>query len=459
VPPTPREAKAVAHGLCDYIGNPFLDAARHARSGELAADWLPHARDLLAALIGAGETGLARRALVALCMRELADGDDAGQAVTRQCTDEQLARLRLPRDAVERQAAAAARCQRALSAVRGGSAGIRHVRATTWKACFGDSVYESIRMQPFVRRLNVMIRGETGTGKELVARAIAVASPQPDRYQALNAAAIPEQLLESELFGHRRGAFTGADEDREGKLVAASGGTVFLDELADLPGPLQPKLLRVIETNEVTPVGANEPHAVDLRYVSATSEPIESQVDAGEFRRDLYQRLAGVTIEIPPLRSRPEDLQPIAEAILERLATGMGLTARDRAYATSTAELSKLDVVQARLLAWLAGDEAARRPWHGNVRELENVIRSGLLGLDETRPPDDSTPPVDGDPPAPDPGLQRFIDARAPLRELEDWYVRHVLAASRYNQRKAAKVLGIDRGTLARRLKKIESEG
>ncbi len=460
MPTTPHEAVAVAQRLVNYVGNPFADAGRFAAAGEVAEAWAPRASELLAALVRAGDNKLARRAAVALTLHARLAGTAPAIADARQVPAALLDGLKLKREAVLGIAASAARCTRALGELRGVSAAMQSVRVATWKACFGESVYEAIRMQPFIRGLNVLIRGETGTGKELVARAIASSAADPAPTQAVNAAAIPRDLLESELFGHRKGAFSGASSDRDGKLVAASGGTIFLDEVADLAPELQPKLLRVIETHRVTPIGANEPLEVNLRYVSATSEPLESLVESGGFRRDLYQRLAGATIAVPPLRDRPEDLQPIADVIFERFAARMGLVADGSVNGTSTAELSPLHIIRARFHAWLGSDEAAGRPWHGNVRELENVIRAWLLGLGAGDGATGTPAPVNRDAGAagaPPPALDRFLRAEAPLRDVEDWYVMHVLAAANYSQRKAAKILGIDRGTLSRRLRRIES--
>lgn len=203
--------------------------------------------------------------------------------------------------------------------------------------------------------VTVLILGETGTGKELVARAIHRASRRArGRFVAVNCAAIPESLLEAELFGYVKGAFTGAEARREGKLVAASGGTLFLDEVGELPLALQPKLLRALEEKEVTPLGSDRPVAVDVRLVAATNRDLESLVKEGRFRPDLYFRLNVVPIKLAPLRERREDIEPLVQYLLPRIASRHGKPIRD---------------VEPELYAWLSAQD-----WPGNVRELENTL-------------------------------------------------------------------------------------
>jgi two-component system, NtrC family, response regulator HydG len=200
-----------------------------------------------------------------------------------------------------------------------------------------------------------LILGETGTGKELVARAIHASSRRAKgRFVAVNCAAIPDTLLEAELFGHTRGAFTGAVRARDGKLLTASGGTLFLDEVGDVPGSVQPKLLRVLEEGTVTPLGADHPVPVDLRLLAATNHDLQEGVRAGTFREDLFYRLNVVPIVLPPLRQRREDIPPLVRHLLPRLAERHGKAVRD---------------VAPDVLDWLT-----RRSWPGNVRELENTL-------------------------------------------------------------------------------------
>jgi DNA-binding NtrC family response regulator len=202
----------------------------------------------------------------------------------------------------------------------------------------------------------VLILGETGTGKELVAHALHTHSDRKDkRFVALNCAAFPENLLETELFGHEKGAFTGADKLRKGKFEHADGGTLFLDEIGDMPLTLQAKLLRVLQSQELERVGSNEPIRVNVRFLSATHRDLGAAIEEGKFRRDLYFRLNGVTIELPPLRERLDDLPRLAAHFLRRAAAERGRT--PPALADATLELLR-----------------AHR-WPGNVRELENVMR------------------------------------------------------------------------------------
>ncbi len=216
----------------------------------------------------------------------------------------------------------------------------------------------------------VLIAGPTGSGKELVARAIHQNGPRAKGvFAAVNCAAIPEPLLESELFGHEKGAFTGADTRRRGLLETAAGGTVFLDEIGDMPRPLQAKLLRVLQERRVRRVGGEEEVALDVRVVSATHQDLRARIHAGVFREDLYHRLAGYEIAVPALAERLEDLPLLAHYFVERYAAEFGLRTAG---------------IDAEALAWLR-----TRPWPGNIRQLQNVIRRALTrtrnhGIDAT---------------------------------------------------------------------------
>ena len=206
----------------------------------------------------------------------------------------------------------------------------------------------------------VLVSGESGTGKELVARAIhevSVRGAQP--FVAVNCSAIPEQLLEAEFFGYRKGAFTGANDDREGFFQAANGGTLFLDEIGDLPLSMQSKLLRAIQERSVRPVGAVSEQAVDVRLLSATHKDLNAEVLAGQFRQDLYYRLNVIQIRVPPLRERLEDLMTISERVLERLARDAGVWPAPRLTRDALVHL-------------------ARYPFPGNVRELENLLHRAV---------------------------------------------------------------------------------
>jgi len=234
-------------------------------------------------------------------------------------------------------------------------------------------------------RSTVLIAGESGTGKELVARAIHQAGSDRGRFVAVNCAAIPHELLENQLFGHRKGAFTGADRDQPGVFVHAGAGTVFLDEIGEMPLATQAKLLRAIEQKEVFPVGANEPIRVEARVLAASNKDLAKEVEAGRFREDLFYRLNVVCVAVPPLRERREDIPALVEYFLQRHARELGKRVQGVEH----------EAMQ-RLVAWR---------WRGNVRELQNALeRAVILGdgplvrLHDLPPdmvPDDDAGPVD----------------------------------------------------------------
>jgi two-component system response regulator PilR (NtrC family) len=219
------------------------------------------------------------------------------------------------------------------------------------------------RLRDLIKRVanatsSVLITGESGTGKEMVARALHFQSPRAERpFVVLNCGAIPENLIESELFGHVKGAFTGATAAREGLFQAAHGGTLFLDEVGELPPPLQVKLLRVLQDRKVRPVGGTAEVEVDVRVVAATNRDVESEVEAGTFREDLFYRLNVIRIEAPPLRDRPEDIPVLAEYFLQKHSALQG----------RRLEFSP------EAMRWLA-----QQPYAGNVRELENIVERGV---------------------------------------------------------------------------------
>jgi two-component system response regulator HydG len=278
----------------------------------------------------------------------------------------------------------------------------------------------------------VLITGESGTGKELVARAIHACGGRKDGpFVAVNCAAIPETLLESELFGHKRGAFTDARADHTGQFVEAEGGTIFLDEIAELPLALQPKLLRVLQDREVRPLGASRPEKIDVRVIAATNRDLEERLRQGVFREDLYYRLNVIQIQIAPLRARVDDILPLADHFLARSAKRAG-----------KALGGFRDAVTKMLLAY---------HWPGNVRELENVIeRAVALCEGEIIGPDD-LPPAMRDRRNQD----RLAGAMAQgltLDQLEREYIERVLEAEGGNKTRAAQRLGLDRKTLYRKL-------
>jgi DNA-binding NtrC family response regulator len=280
--------------------------------------------------------------------------------------------------------------------------------------------------------LPVMIRGESGTGKDLVARAIHFQGPRRRRpFLSENCAAIPESLLESELFGHVRGAFTGADRAREGLFERADGGTLFLDEVGDMPPPMQAKLLRVLEDGLVRPVGGEKVIPVNVRVVTATHRDLAGEIRAGRFRQDLLYRLQVLTIELPPLRERPGDIALLVASFLERIA-------RERGRKPTPIDDGALAILE-------------RHAWPGNVRELQNVLqRLDLLAGNRA---------ITAELLANDPALGRALEASPrrgvfSLRAGEKAELERALKAADGNRVQAARLLGISRATLYRKLER-----
>jgi two-component system, NtrC family, response regulator HydG len=284
----------------------------------------------------------------------------------------------------------------------------------------------------------VLIQGETGTGKELVAKAIHQNSPRKKRpFVPLNCAALSEHILESELFGHIRGAFTDASSDRQGKFEYADGGTLFLDEVGDMPIPTQIKLLRVLESGEITRVGSNEPVRVNVRILSATNRDLEKAIAAGTFREDLYHRLKVVTIDLPRLADRREDIPLLVEYFVKEHAKRHQKTIRG--ISTSA---------RRRLLAF---------DWPGNVRQLRNVIESMVVvDIDEVLDLDDLPTELAPAGPAaeaasPDEGLHQLVGKS--MSEIESLFIGETLKATGGNREEAATMLGIGERTLYRKIK------
>jgi len=277
----------------------------------------------------------------------------------------------------------------------------------------------------------VLVHGETGTGKEAVAHAIHDASARAHGpFVAVDCGAISESLIESELFGHVRGAFSGAVGDRPGLFEQANGGTVFLDEVGELPLALQPKLLRVLETREVRRVGANVPSRIDVRVLAATNRLLARGVNEGTFREDLYYRLAVVEIQLPPLRTRREDIPMLADYFY-------------RAFS------GRQDALPQEVVATLLG-----RAWSGNVRELRNFIeRSSALGWSAQAAQAQPAQPLDVPP-----GLEALVPSEIPLKEARElWnrqfervYTSAVLRKTRGNVTRAAQLAGVTRRSLQR---------
>jgi two-component system, NtrC family, response regulator HydG len=284
----------------------------------------------------------------------------------------------------------------------------------------------------------VLIQGETGTGKELVAKAIHQNSPRKKRpFVPLNCAALSEHILESELFGHIRGAFTDASADRQGKFEYANGGTLFLDEVGDMPIATQIKLLRVLESGEITRVGSNDPVHVDVRILSATNRELEQAIAAGTFREDLYHRLKVVTIRLPRLAERREDIPLLIDYFLREHTKRHGKAISG----ISTA-------ARRRLLAY---------DWPGNVRQLRNVIESmvvvdfdGVLDIDDL--PTELAPAAgEVSPAVGQDGLHELVGKS--LGDIEGLFIGETLKATAGNREEAAEMLGIGERTLYRKIK------
>jgi len=308
------------------------------------------------------------------------------------------------------------------------------------QASFGGLVGESAIMREVFSHLDkiaaseatVLVEGETGTGKEGVAEAIHDASPRANKpFVVIDCSAIPANLLESELFGHEPGAFTGANERRIGAFEQASGGTLFLDEVGELPLELQPKLLRALESREVRRVGGRDLIRCDLRIIAATNRDLRAEVNRGMFRADLYFRLAVVKIVLPPLRERANDIPPLVEHLLQKIGASPDAVA---------------DLMQPDFLAALA---AAR--WPGNVRELRNHLEQCVVFGERRLPNAPSTPhPAT----AVDPGLPYEVARRQAIDAFERVYVTGLLEKSEGNVAAAARSAGLNRAYLHRLLRR-----
>jgi two-component system nitrogen regulation response regulator GlnG len=324
-----------------------------------------------------------------------------------------------------------------------------------------QEVFKAIgRVAP--QNVTVLIRGESGTGKELVARAIYQHSDRRDApFLAVNCAAIPEQLLESELFGHEKGAFTGADRQRIGKFEQSNGGTIFLDEIGDMPPMLQSKMLRLLQQQEFQRVGGNETIRTDVRIVTATNRNLEQMVADGDYREDLLYRLNGYSINLPPLRERGDDLTILIQHFLARISREIG---RDIRGLSSEA----LDVLQ-------------RYSWPGNIRELEGVLRQALLQTTGTIVLPAYLPSVVGDDgyfgghrggadreveyDSMPHDLKRFVTQRLSVKSsniyaetlemMERFLLSEILTLAEGNQSEAARILGITRGSLRHKIRSL----
>jgi len=293
-------------------------------------------------------------------------------------------------------------------------------------------VFEKIRMVADTRS-TVLIEGESGTGKELVARALHLHSPRRRKpFIALNMAALPETLVESELFGHEKGAFTGAADRRTGKFQAAEGGTLLIDEIGDMPLDLQSKLLRAIESRQITPLGGNREIGVDVRIVASTNHELQSLVDEGKFREDLFYRLNVVNIKLPPLRERREDVPLLTRAFIDEIAPENNRPVKDIAP-DALAQLQSFD-------------------WPGNVRQLRNVLESvivtatrDVIEVEDLPEPIRTTPAKRT--------MKSMIRPGMTLEELEREAIRNTLRRTSGNRTECSQLLGISVRTLQRKLK------
>jgi transcriptional regulator with GAF, ATPase, and Fis domain len=316
------------------------------------------------------------------------------------------------------------------------------------RVSFGELVGGSLEMRQVYAVLErvaesdstLLVQGETGTGKDVVARSVHAASTRKaGPFVPVDCGAIPETLFESELFGHVRGAFTGALNNRAGAFEEANGGTLFLDEIGELPLALQAKLLRAIESRKIKRVGEPKETEVDVRLVCATNRKLARMVNEGTFREDLYYRLAVVEVTLPPLRARRGDIPPLAQHLYEKLT-------------------SKTDALAPDFVAALE-----QKPWPGNVRELRNAIERGVTLGHATRSASPSSPSLPNQPSVLPPGIESIVPLHLPLKdarlawtsEFESIYVRAMLAKTGGNLTKAAELAGVSRRFLQRMIVRL----
>jgi DNA-binding NtrC family response regulator len=309
---------------------------------------------------------------------------------------------------------------------------------------FGEIIGKSRAMQEIFRLIeqvaetnaNILVLGESGTGKELVAKALHYNSHRrAQAFVAVNCSALPEGLLESELFGHVRGAFTGAHKQKQGLFVEADQGTLFLDEIGDLSLGLQAKLLRVLQEKTIRPVGGNKEQSINTRIVAATHKDLRNEVREGRFREDLFYRLSVIPVRLPPLRERTEDINLLVDHFLERVANGL-----------QAAQKSPTEDARRALMTYR---------WEGNVRELENVIeRAHILSRTHTIRLSD-LPEYLQDSTVQSTNNTLFSDFPT-LEEVTRRYLTHVLEHTDGNKEEAAKIMGVDRRTIYRWRKRYE---
>jgi len=310
------------------------------------------------------------------------------------------------------------------------------LRNAAQKKDFGDIIGSSTAMQEVFKTIrkvaptdiSVLITGETGTGKELVARELHTRSPRAEHpFVVVNCGAIPENLLESELFGHVRGAFTGAVATRAGRFQSANGGTLFLDEIGEMPHGLQVKLLRALQERMVTKVGASKSESVDIRVLAATNRNLEEEIQAGAFREDLYYRLNVVTIALPALRERGDDVMLVARYLLKREASAYGSKAKG--FSPQAAMLIK------------------RCAWPGNIRQLENHIKKAVVMSDRVQLSADDLELSNA-------VLSPVLPLAQAKEEFQSRYINEVLDRNDGNRTQTARELAVDPRTIFRHLER-----
>jgi DNA-binding NtrC family response regulator len=302
---------------------------------------------------------------------------------------------------------------------------------------YTDIIAESPQMKEILETVKkvspfdttILITGESGTGKELIANLIHKNSLRKDKpFVAINCGAIPPDLLESELFGYKKGAFTGASSDKKGLIEEAEGGTLFLDEIGELPLDLQVKLLRVLQENEIRPLGSNRSKKINVRFIAATNKDLKKMVEEGKFREDLYYRINVIPIHIPPLRERKEDILPLAYFFLKKYSSKYGIPPKK--------------------LSEKAKQQLLNYEWKGNVRELENLMERTLL-ITDTEAIDEL--PVNVSNLYTNPEVKPFKTAK---EEFERNYIKNLLKLTDYNISKASKISGITRAQIYRLMKR-----
>lgn len=301
-----------------------------------------------------------------------------------------------------------------------------------------ESLREVFRVVEKIADTNVavLIQGESGTGKELIAKAIHFNSRRAAKpFLAVNCGALPENLLESELFGHTKGSFTGAISDKKGLFRAAEGGTIFLDEIGEMPSALQVKLLRTLQEHEVLPVGANSPVKFDARIIAATNKNLETEVAENRFREDLFYRLNVIEISLPPLRERREDIPLLIKHFISKTA--------------------KEHNAPEKVFSKEAFTAMFKYSWQGNVRELQNAVERAFLLSDEEILPENLPPKIRNNS-ADGFEMQDKEGLRPTLEEIERRYILEIMKEAENDKTQAAEILGIDLSTLYRKLKKYE---